>query len=84
VAAITPGDAVTYLAKAQAAAASVTTATNGTADRVTNSSITLTMDSAAAGDHITLCLFRDADNASDTLAVDAKLLDGVIFKYTSA
>jgi hypothetical protein len=85
VGAVTAADADTYLEHAQAAVASTTTATNTTeARRVNATSITLTMDSAAAGDYVALCLFRDADNGSDTVSVAADLLDGASFVYTSA
>lgn len=84
VGAVTPGDADTPLEHAQAAAATVTTTTNGTeARRLNESSITLTMDSAAAGDWISLVLLRDSADASDTLTVDAEVLM-VDFEYTTA
>lgn len=85
VGAVTAGDADTYLEHVQAAAASTTAATNATeARRVNASSITLTMDSAAAGDYVSVVLYRDADNGSDSLTVAAELLDGVSFVYTAA
>lgn len=82
--AITPADADTPLEHAQAAAATVTTAINATeARRLLMSSITLTMDSAAAEDWINLRLFRDSADAADTAAaVDADVM-GCLFKYTS-
>jgi hypothetical protein len=75
VGAVTPDDADTPVEHAQAAAATVTTAVNAVeARRLTTSSITLTMDSAAAGDLIFLLVLRDPANASDTLTVDAELI----------
>lgn len=84
VGAITPADADTPLEHAQAAAATVTTATNTTeANRLIESSITLTMDSAAAGDLIFLTILRDPANASDTHTVDAALV-AAAFEYTTS
>jgi hypothetical protein len=83
VGAVTPADADTVLEHAFAAAATVTTANNtAEARRLIESSITLTMDSAAAGDFITIRLFRDSADAADTLAVDAEVLM-VVFEYTT-
>lgn len=82
--AITAADADTYLEHAFSTAATVTLAVNATeARRVVSGTITLNMDSAAAGDLVQLLLFRDADNASDTCAVDAELLS-VDFEYTTS
>lgn len=82
--AITAGDADTFLEHVPAAASSVTTGANTTeARRVIESSITLAnLDSVAVGDLVYLCIFRDASNASDTLAVDAEYL-GAVLSYTS-
>ncbi len=81
--AITPADADTPLEHAFAAAATVTTNVNTTeARRLTESSITLTMDSAAAGDLIELYLFRDSADAADTATVDAELI-AAAFEYTT-
>lgn len=67
VGAITPADADTPLEHALAAAATVTTNVNTTeAWRLTESSITLTMDSAAANDLLELFLFRDSGDGADT------------------
>lgn len=75
VGAITPADADTPMEHAQAAAATVTTNVNTTeARRLTESSITLTMDSAAAGDLIFITIFRDPSDAADTSTVDAELI----------
>jgi len=83
VSAVTPADADTVLEHAFAAAATVTTGANTTeARRLIESSITLTMDSAAAGDFITIRLFRDSADAADTLTVDAEVLM-VAFEYTT-
>jgi hypothetical protein len=83
VGAITTADADTPLEHAFAAAATVTTNVNTTeARRLTESSITLTMDSAAAGDMIELFVFRDSADAADTCTVDAELIS-MEFDYTS-
>ncbi len=83
VGAITPADADTPLEHAYAAAATVTTTTNATeARRLNESSITLTMDSAAAGDLIELVLFRDSADAADTCTVDAELATAA-FEYVT-
>jgi hypothetical protein len=83
VGAITPADVDTPMEHAIAAAATTTTAANATeARRLVETSVTLTMDSAAAGDYIMLGIFRDAANGSDTLSVDAELL-AIAFEYTS-
>lgn len=82
VGAITPADADTPLEHAFASAATVTTNVNTTeARRLTESSITLTMDSAAAGDFIELMLFRDSADGSDTCTVDAEVA-ACAFTYT--
>jgi len=83
VAAVTVADADTPLEHAFAAAATVTTANNTTeARRLNESAITLTMDSAAAGDFMQIRLFRDSADAADTLAVDAEVLM-VVFEYVT-
>lgn len=82
--AITPADADTPLEHAFAAAATVTTNVNTTeARRLTNSSITLTMDSAAAGDMIELVIFRDPSDAADTSTADAEVTE-MAFEYTTS
>lgn len=84
VGAVTAGDADTPLEHAQAAAATVTTNVNTTeANRLTQSSITLTMDSAAADDLINLTLLRDPADAADTSTVTAQVL-GCRFAYTKS
>lgn len=83
VGAITPADADTYLEHAQAAATTATTSVNTTeARRVVVTTISPSVDSAAAGDIIYLLIYRDADNASDTAAGDVELL-AVDFEYTT-
>lgn len=73
--AVTPADADTVLEHAFAAAASVTTNVNTTeARRLNESAITLTMDSAAPGDYVTIMLFRDSADAADTATVDGEVL----------
>lgn len=83
VGAVTPADADTPIEHAQAAAATVTTAANATeARRLVNSAITLTMDSAAAGDEIFIGLFRDPADAADTCTADCEVL-AAAFEYTT-
>ncbi len=84
VGAITPADADTPLEHASAAAATVTTTVNATeARRLNLSSITLTMDSAAAGDLMFVYLFRNSADAADTMTVDAEVIMAWI-EYTAA
>lgn len=84
VSAITANDADTPLEHALSSAATVTTNVNTTeARRLTESSITLNMDSAAAGDLIQLVVKRDPTDGSDTAAVDAELL-AASFEYTTS
>lgn len=84
VGATTAADVDTPVEHAQAAAATVTTAANTTeARRLVESTITLTMDSAAANDLVVLRVYRDAANASDTVSVDATLWS-VMFDYTTS
>lgn len=82
--AITPADTDTPVEHAQAAVSTATTAGNATeARRLIESSITLAnLDSVAANDLVNLGVSRDANNASDTLAVDAELI-AVSFEYTT-
>lgn len=83
--AVTPADTDTPVEHAQAAASTATTAANGTeARRLVATSITLAnLDSVAAGDMVSLLVYRDADNGSDNLAADAELIS-VQFTYTTA
>lgn len=84
VSAITPDDADTPLEHALSSAATVTTNVNTTeARRLTESSITLNMDSAAAGDLIQLVIKRDANDGSDTSTADAELIMAS-FEYTTS
>ena len=82
--AITQGDVDTPLEHALSTAATVTTSNNtAEARRLNDSSITLNMDGAVAGDLIELVLFRDSADASDTYTTDAEFVVGA-FEYTSA
>lgn len=82
--AVTAADADTILEHAFSTAATVTSAVNATeARRVITATITLNMDSAAAGDVITIRLFRDSANGSDTSTVDAELV-GCEFSYVTS
>lgn len=83
-AAVTPSDTDTPNEKALGSDNSATTAVNATeARRLVETSITLTnADSVAAGDWVTLCVFRDANNASDNCTVDAELV-AVSIEYTT-
>lgn len=81
--AVTPSDADTPLEHAQAAATTATTATNTTeARRLNETTIAPSMDSAAAGDSLFILVYRDANNGSDSLSVDAELLS-VSLDYTT-
>lgn len=82
--AVTPTDADTPVEHAQAAASTTTTAGDATeARRLIETSITLAnLDSVAANDLVFLIVYRDADNASDTLAADAELI-AAVFEYTT-
>jgi len=84
VAALTAGGTEVPDSKAFSTVATTTTAAGTTANAVQETTITLTMDSAAAGDMLYLMLGRDGDNAADTLdAIDACVV-GVTFEYTTA
>jgi hypothetical protein len=84
VGATTAADVDTPVEHAQAAAATVTTAANTTeARRLVESTVMLTMDSAAANDLVVLRVYRDAANASDTVSVDATLWS-VMLDYTTS
>lgn len=82
--AVTPADADTPVEHAEAAASTTTTAGNATeARRLIETTVTLAnLDGLAAGDLATLIVYRDADNASDTLAADAELIS-VAFLFTT-
>lgn len=80
--AVTPGDATDLDAEVFAAANSVTEAVPATAGYLDEASITLTnADSVAAGDRVTLLLFRDANNAADDAAGDAEFV-GADLRYS--
>jgi hypothetical protein len=82
--AVTPADADTPLEHVLATAQTVTTAVNTTeARRLIESSIAITnLDSVAAGDFVTLHVYRDAANGSDTCTVDAEIL-ACTLEYTT-
>lgn len=84
VSATTPADADTPNEHALATTNTVTDNCNATeARRLVESSITLTnADSMAAGDFITLRIYRVAANGSDTCTVDAELV-AASFEYTT-
>lgn len=84
IAATTPSDTDTPNEHAFGTANTATTAVNGTeARRLVETTITLTNnDSMAAGDTITLQVYRDADNGSDTCTVDAELVSATL-EYTT-
>lgn len=84
VGAVTPGDADTPYNHAMATAQTVTTAVPATtARKVVTSSISITnADSMAAGDLLTMQIYRDGANGSDTLSVDAEV-EAFDFEYTT-
>lgn len=82
VGAITPLDADTPLEHALAAAAGQTTNVGSEAYEDLATSVTLTMDSAAASDLVMLRLFRDSGDAADTSVATAQLLSAS-FEYTT-
>jgi hypothetical protein len=73
VAAVTPGAAELLTTKSLNTIATATTAAGTTANAEVQTTITLTMDSAAARDTVCFMVGRDANNASDTLADPAAL-----------
>lgn len=82
--ATTPADADTHLEHAFSTAATVDITANTTeARRLLSGTITLNMDSAAAGDLITIRLFRDPANAGDTHTSDFEFL-GAEFQFADA
>jgi hypothetical protein len=73
--AITPGDAQDVVTDTFAAASTVTDAVPGTGGQMKEATITITnLDAIAADDMVTLQIYRDADNASDTATGDLELL----------
>ena len=84
VGAVTAADADTPMEHVQATASTTTTNVNTTeSGRLTETTISLTVDSMAADDLITLCVYRDANNGSDTCTVDA-VLWAATFEYTTS
>lgn len=84
VGAITAADADTPLEHAQSTAATADFTANGTeARRLLTGTITLNMDSAAAGDEIIIRLLRDPADASDTHTSDFEFWDAE-FTYTTS
>ena len=80
VGAVSPGDTDTPIEHACAAEANVTTSVDTTeANRLVKSTITLTMDSAAAHDLMFLVIYRDPND--DSATADANLTYA-IFRYT--
>lgn len=80
--ATSPGDTASILTESFAAAATVDDeADNTNARALQTASITLTMDSAAAGDAISIIFGRDAGAPSNELAEDAWLW-GLALDYT--
>lgn len=71
----TPGDTDTPYSRAMATAQTATAAVLGTtARRETSTSIAITnTDSMAAGDMLTIQIYRDGANGSDTCSVDAEV-----------
>ena len=83
VAAVTPGGTEVPNSKALNTVATTTTAAGTTVQALQQTTITLTMDSAAARDSVWVMLGRDSSNASDTLdAVDAQVAS-VWLEYTT-
>jgi len=83
-AAVTDADATDVDANEMAAEnLSAATTVPGTAGYMDVASITLTnADSVAAGDHVILCLYRDADNAGDDATGDAENINAEL-QYTT-
>lgn len=84
VAATSPADADTHLEHALSTAATADFTANTTeARRLLTGTITLNMDSAAAGDLVTVRLFRDPANAGDTHTSDFEFA-AAEFQYTTS
>lgn len=83
--AVTPADADTPLEHAQATAQTTGTDVNTTeANRLIETSITISNgDSVAAGDLVSLVVYRDANAGTDDLSSDAVLV-AVSLEYTTA
>lgn len=83
VGAVTAADADTYLEHVQATASTTTTNVNATeARRITETTISPSVDSMAANDLVTIVIYRAAANGSDTCTVDAEYVSGV-FEFTT-
>lgn len=84
IAAVTPADVDTPAEHAKATAQTQTTDINTTeANRLTETSIDISnTDSVAAGDLVTLLVYRDADAGSDDLTTDAFLVAASL-EYTT-
>lgn len=83
--AYTPGsDTANYETDTLATADTATTADSTSAHVIVETSISISnTDSLSAGDAVVLLLFRDADNASDTLnSIDAEVVN-VMLQYTT-
>lgn len=63
--------------------AATAAAAPGTAGYVKQTSIDLGVTGGHASDLLVVYLGRDADNASDTIAADVKLLEPITFTYTT-
>lgn len=84
VGAVTTGDADTPIEHAQASATTTTTNVNTTeSGRLTETTISPSVDSMAADDLVTVVVYRDANNGSDTCTVDATLWSA-LFEYTTS
>jgi hypothetical protein len=87
--AVTPADAVDIKAidpvnDSGCAWATVTVAAPGTTGYITAFTITMTMNSAAAGDSIVIEFQRNAADAADTAVGDAIVLDEIHLEYTTS
>lgn len=75
ISALTEADVTAVTARAAATSNTATEAANATANRLISTTITLSnLDGVAAGDSVVLRFNRDANNISDDLASDARLL----------
>lgn len=84
VSATTAADADTHLEHALSTAAAASLTANTTeANRLITGTITLNMDSAAAADLVTIRLFRNPADASDTHTSDFRFV-GAEFQYTTS
>lgn len=82
VGAITAGDADTPIEHATVAVTALTGVNATEANRLVSTTLSLSMDSAAAGDLLTVAVYRSAANASDSASVDARLV-AAEFMYTT-